>query len=271
MNDYLIFAQTIAQEGAALVRERYEGEMAVSVKSSEIDLVTDVDQAAEALLLARIRARYPDHLIFAEETAQDRAVLTSDRPLWLVDPIDGTVNYAHGVPVFATSVALVINGRPVVGVTVDPLRGETFWAERGGGAWVNGRRLHVSATERLSEALLGTGFPYTRAIDPDNNLPAFNALMPRTRGVRRAGSACLDLAWTAAGRFDGYWEMALQPYDFGAGWLLVEEAGGRVTDFGGRPWTITQDPTRIVATNGRLHDELVAVLVEARQAAGLPV
>ena len=265
MSDLLLFAQTVAQEAAALLRDRYESQLEVSAKSSAIDLVTDVDQAAEALILSRIRAQYPDHLIFAEETAQDRRVLRGNAPVWLVDPLDGTVNYAHGFPVFATSLALVVDGRPVVGVTVDPLRHEVFAAERGQGAWLNGHPLHVTARQTLAESLLATGFPYTRATEPDNNLDAFTYIMLRTRGVRRAGSACLDIAWVAAGRLDGFWEMYLQPYDWSAGWLLIEEAGGRVTDFSGQPWHMNPTVARMVATNGLIHDELLAAIQIARR------
>ena len=265
MSELLQFTQAVAQQGAVLLRDRYENVLDVSTKSTAVDLVTDVDGAAEALILAQIRAHYPDHRIYAEETAQDETLLQGAEPVWVVDPLDGTVNYAHGFPVFAVSVALVVGGRPVVGVIVDPLRGETFSAEQGQGAWVNGRRLQVTTRSHLGEALLATGFPYTRATERDNNLDAFNYLMPRTRGVRRAGSACLDLAWTAAGRLDGYWEMYLKPYDWAAGWLLVEEAGGRVTDFSGQPWSMVQPVARIVATNGYLHDELLTALRTARQ------
>ena len=265
MSELLQFTQAVAQQGAALLHDRYEGVLEVSTKSTAVDLVTDVDQAAEALILGQLRARYPDHLVYAEETAQDEAVLQGDAPVWVVDPLDGTVNYAHGFPVFAVSVALVVGGKPVVGVIVDPLRGETFVAEQGQGAWLNGRRLHVTTRASLGEALLATGFPYSRATERDNNLDAFNYLMPRVRGVRRAGSACLDLAWTAAGRLDGYWEMYLKPYDWAAGWLLVEEAGGRVTDFSGQPWSMVQPVARIIATNGRLHDDLVNALATARK------
>lgn len=264
MSDMLDFAVETAAVAAGVVRERYEGDVTVRAKSSAVDLVTDVDHAVETLILDRIRERYPDHHIYAEETLRDASVLAGEAPVWAVDPLDGTVNYAHGVPIFAVSMALLVGGRPMLGVIVDPMRGETFTVERGQGAFANGRRLRVSQTDNLGEALLATGFPYSRAIDPDNNLDAFNYLVLRTRGVRRAGSACLDMAWLAAGRFDAYWELGLQPYDWAAGWLLVEEAGGRVTDFGGRPWGIHDGPSRMAVSNGRLHDALVDALRAAR-------
>ncbi len=265
MSDYLQFVRELALAGGEVLRQRYEGDFEVSSKSSAVDLVTEVDHECEALLLGRIRERYPDHQIYAEESARDASVLRGSTPVWLVDPLDGTVNYAHGVPVFSVSVALVVAGQPVVGAVIDPMRNELFWTEWGGGAWVNDRRLRVSRAATLGEALLATGFPYSRATNRDNNLAAFNALVPRTQGVRRAGSAALDLSWTAAGRFDGYWEMYLNPWDWAAGWLLVEEAGGRMTNFAGEAWTIDQSPSRLVASNGLIHDELVAVLAEARR------
>lgn len=265
MSEYLEFAIHVAQLAAALLRERYESDLAVSSKSTAVDLVTDVDQASEALILRHIRERYPDDRIYAEETAQDLRLLAGGGAVWLVDPLDGTVNYAHGFPVFSTAMALMVDGQVVVGVVVDPLRGETYTAERGAGAWLGGRRLRVSARDRLADSLLATGFPYTRAINPDNNLDAFNYLMPRTRGVRRAGSACLDMAWVAAGRVDGYWEMGLQPYDWAAGGLMVEEAGGKVTDFSGAPWRVPDGMARLMATNGRIHEELVAAVQTARE------
>lgn len=265
MGDILQFAIETAEAAGVVLRERYEGNVTVRAKSSAVDLVTDVDQVAETLILGRIREQYPDHRIFSEESLHDASVFAGDAPVWAVDPLDGTVNYAHGVPIFAVSVALLEGGRPVLGVIVDPMRGETFTAERGQGAFLNGRRLRVSQTVDLGQALLATGFPYSRATDPDNNLDAFDYLMPRTRGVRRVGSAALDMAWLAAGRFDAYWELGLQPYDWAAGWLLVEEAGGRVTDFVGRPWGIHDGPSRLAVSNALLHDALVAALWVARR------
>ncbi|MGD8397763.1 MAG: inositol monophosphatase family protein, partial [Anaerolineae bacterium] len=180
------------------------------------------------------------------------------QPVWLVDPLDGTVNYAHGYPVWAVSLALVKAGRVITATSYDPLRDELYWAERGGGAWCNGQRLTVSAVTRLGDALLATGFAYRRATLEDNNLDEFGRVMPRVQGVRRAGAAVLDLAHVAAGRLDGYWEMHLQPWDWAAGWLLVEEAGGTVTDLEGQPWTLAA--TRIAASNGPLHNDLLEVI-----------
>jgi len=195
-------------------------------------------------------------------SAQDRQGLAAQAAdgvshLWLVDPLDGTVNYAHGYPVWGVSLALAEADQVVMGVVYDPLRDEAFWAERGQGAWLNGARLQVSKAANLQESLLATGFPYQRAFLADNNLAEFNAILPRVQGVRRAGAAVLDLAHVAAGRLDGYWEKYLQPWDWAAGWLLVEEAGGTVTTLDGRPWSLQEKD--MAASNGLMHDDLLNV------------
>jgi myo-inositol-1(or 4)-monophosphatase len=183
--------------------------------------------------------------------------------LWVVDPLDGTVNYAHGYPAWGVSLALAERGQVVMAVTYDPLRDEIFWAEHGGGAWFNGERLRVSSAMRLKDALVATGFAYHRATLEENNLAEFGAMMPCVQGVRRAGAAVLDLAHLAAGRLDAYWEMHLQPWDWAAGWLLVEEAGGRVTSIRGQPWSLGTN--NMAASNGSLHEELLAMLESARR------
>jgi len=249
----------LARRAGALLRAGYEQAHTVEHKSSVIDLVTEVDRASEALLVGAIREHFPDHAILAEE---GHAHSGSAPYTWMVDPLDGTVNYAHGFPVFCVTLAVAHDGRPFLGVTYDPLRDELFVAERGAGAMLNGRLLRVSSTRRLQDSLLATGFSYARAVVQDNNLAEFNRLMPRTRGVRRAGAAALDLAYVAAGRLDGYWEMYLSPWDWAAGALLVEEAGGIVTGFDGEPWQPGQD--RLVASNGQIHTELLGELAEAR-------
>jgi myo-inositol-1(or 4)-monophosphatase len=181
----------------------------------------------------------------------------------LVDPLDGTVNYTHGYPLWGVSLALSEGGRILLAVTVDPLRDETFAAQLGKGAWCNGERIKVSDVAEMHQALVATGFAYQRASMADNNLAEFAAVMPQVQGIRRAGSAVLDLAHLASGRLDGYWEMHLRPWDWAAGWLLVEEAGGKVTDIRGRPWSLASN--EIVASNGPLHEEFLAHLVQARQ------
>jgi myo-inositol-1(or 4)-monophosphatase len=179
-----------------------------------------------------------------------------------VDPLDGTTNYAHGLPVYGVSIALEVAGRVQLGVVYDPSRRELFVAERGGGAYCNDARLTVSTTATLDASLLATGFPYDIRVNPDNNLTEYPAFAVRTRGVRRMGSAVIDLAWVAAGRFDGFWELRLGSWDVAAGGLMVEEAGGRLTSLTGGPLDI-EAPT-VVASNGRIHDEILAVLREIR-------
>jgi myo-inositol-1(or 4)-monophosphatase len=270
MSDALDFAMQTAHQAGQLLCE-YRGRLhSVSHKLSDIDLVTEADLASEALIVEAIRTRFPGAAILSEEglgasletASAPPAAPSSLETVWLVDPLDGTVNYAHGYPHWSVTLAMAAGGSVVLGVTHDPLRAQTFWAERGKGAWCDGSRLRVSTVERLGDALLATGFPYSRATNPDNNLAEFSALMPRVRGVRRAGSAALDLAHVAAGWLDGYWEAQLNPWDWAAGVLMLDEAGGTVTDMDGTPFTLAKD--RIAASNGRLHAELLAALIAAR-------
>jgi len=245
----------------------------ISTKSTDIDLVTEADLASERLIVAAIRERFPRHTILAEEGQGHPSALGRDlqelvretEHLWLVDPLDGTVNYAHGFPVWGVSLALAERGQVMVAVTYSPLHDEMFWAERGQGAWLDGARIEVSQAERLRDGLLATGFAYRRATLEDNNLAEFNAMMPRVQGLRRAGAAVIDMAHLACGRLDAYWEMHLGPWDWAAGWLLVEEAGGVVTDIRGEPWALQKD--NVAASNGRtLHRKLLEVLQEAGKA-----
>lgn len=270
MANSLDFALDTARKAGQLLCEFYHQRHTVLHKSSDIDLVTEADLASERLIVDAIRARYPDHSILSEEGLGDASGSAGRSPqaaaseipyLWLVDPLDGTVNYAHGFPVWGVSLALAEWGQVVLGVIHDPVREETFWAERGQGAWFHGERMAVSGTARLKDALVATGFAYRRASLADNNLAEFAAVMPRVQGVRRAGAAVIDLAYLASGRLDAYWEMHLQPWDWAAGWLLVEEAGGVVTGMRGEPWSL--DMNSMVASNATLHDELLLVLRHA--------
>lgn len=208
-------------------------------KSSIRDLVTEADLAAERLLVARLRQAFPEHAIESEEETRDAA---DGRPRWFLDPLDGTVNFVHGLPPFAVSMGLYVDGQAQVGVVHAPRLQETFHAKRGGGAFLETpsgplQRLRVSPAEQLSEAILATGFPYRRGELEHDNLANFNELFYAVRGLRRMGSAAIDLAYTAAGRYDAYWELHLAPHDVAAGVLLVREAGGLVSDFlGGEDW-----------------------------------
>jgi myo-inositol-1(or 4)-monophosphatase len=256
MPDYLNVAIAAAREAGALLRAGYGQTLAVEHKSA-IDLVTDYDRRAEALILARLRAAFPDHAVNAEESGRSAGSAHE----WLVDPLDGTTNYAHGFPVFSVSLALTLGGEPAVGVVYDPLRDELFTAQAGQGAALNGSPLRVSAVADLDRALLATGFAYDVRTRAHNNLAEFSRFLLRCQGVRRAGSAALDCAWVAAGRLDGYWELSIQPWDVAAGALLVREAGGLVTTPAGGPDFLAQGA--ILASNGRLHAEMLAVLNQA--------
>lgn len=263
MTDFLEFALNTARHAGRLLCDHFHRRHTIRRKSSDIDLVTEADLASERLIVQAIRARFPQHTILSEEGLGDlQQVVGESEWLWIVDPLDGTVSYAHGFPLWGVSLALAERGQVQVGVTYDPLRDDLFWAKRGGGAWRNGRRVRVSDTARLRDALVATGFAYKRATLADNNLAEFAAMMPRVQGVRRAGAAVIDLALLAAGALDAYWELHLQPWDWAAGWLLIEEAGGVVTDLDGGPWSLACD--RMAASNGALHDELLDVLLAAR-------
>jgi myo-inositol-1(or 4)-monophosphatase len=263
MTDTLEFAIDTARRAGQVLCRFSRQRHTVSSKSTEIDLVTEADLASEQLIVDAIRGQFPAHKVLSEEGLGDLQSMARDIPwLWLVDPLDGTVNYAHGFPIWGVSLSLAEGGQVILGVIYDPLRDQMFWAERGQGAWCNGERICVSTTKRLQDALVATGFAYRRATLADNNLAEFGAIMPRVQGVRRAGAAILDLALLATGRLDAYWEMHLQPWDWAAGWLLVEEAGGLVTDVRGGPWALGMN--NIAASNGHLHDELLAVLQQAQ-------
>jgi myo-inositol-1(or 4)-monophosphatase len=229
-------------------------------RKSAIDLVTEADVEIEQMFRALIEARFPDHDVLAEEMGAGVRPEASHR--WIFDPIDGTTNYAHGVPIFCAALALEIDGEIEVGAIYDPNRRELYTAERGVGAWLNGAPLRVSQAATLIDALLVTGFPYSVHEELDEVLAVFRDFVGRARAIRRLGSAAIDMCWVAAGRMDGFWEAGLQPWDAAAAALLVREAGGRVTEFDGAPWQ-SSSPT-ITASNGTLHDEMLAVLAAGR-------
>lgn len=224
-------------------------------KKGTIDIVTEVDVEVERMFRALIAERFPDHDILAEELQE--APREGARYRWVFDPIDGTTNYAHGLPIFCSSLALEIDGVAAVGAVFDPNRRELFTAERGVGAWLNGRPLRVSSTAVLVDAVLVTGFPYSVHADLDDVLRLFGAFVSRARAVRRLGSAALDLCWVAAGVFDGYFERGLAAWDVAAGGLLVEEAGGLVTDYAGGADYLAGD---VLAAPPQVHADLLRVI-----------
>ena len=230
----------------------------VRTKRSATDLLTEFDLKAEGYILDQLRGRFPGEAILAEELGRQG----EGDSLWVVDPLDGTTNFAHGIPFYCVSMAWVAGGQPRVGVIYAPALAELFTGVHGGPAKRNSETLQVSDRDDLDASLLVTGFPYDVRTRPDNNLDNYRRLALRSRAVRRMGSAALDLAYVAAGRFDGYWEVETHPWDFAAGALLVECAGGRLTTLGGdRP--LATHSTSVVATNGRIHDQLLTALSSA--------
>ncbi|MPZ20247.1 MAG: inositol monophosphatase [Luteitalea sp.] len=227
-------------------------------KKGAIDLVTEVDVAVERMFRALVAERFPDHAVLAEELQSADEGQTDASHCWIFDPVDGTTNYAHGLPIFCSSLALEINGSVEVAAVYDPTRRELFTAERGGGAFLNGEPLHVSQATTLLDALLCTGFPYDVHQSLDEVMAFFIAFVGRARAVRRLGSAALDLCYVAAGRLDGFWESRLQPWDTAAAALITEEAGGTVTRWDGSRHG-SRD-TELVASNGPLHPVMLEVL-----------
>jgi myo-inositol-1(or 4)-monophosphatase len=246
-------AERLARQAGAVQRDRYETVLDVRTKSASIDLVTEVDHACEALIVGGLRAQRPDDAILAEEGSGDDREGAEWR--WVIDPLDGTMNYAHGYPRFCVSIGVQRNGVPTVGVVYDPLLDELFAATRGEGATCNDRPIRVSGESELSRALLATGFAYDVHKSREDNLDHFAAFVKQVRGLRRDGSAALDLCYVAAGRFDGFWELKLHPWDVAAGNLIVDEAGGRTSDLSGNP--PPGDGRETLASNGRLHEAMV--------------
>ncbi|ACD94144.1 inositol monophosphatase family protein [Trichlorobacter lovleyi] len=251
---FLDCAIEAALAAGQLQRSRFDAAFSIDLKGAK-NLVTELDLASEALIVEKIHARFPEHGILAEEGDYPAG---DGRHVWIIDPLDGTTNYAHGYPWFCVSIALAVGGELVVGAIYNPMTDELFSATTGGGAFRNGRRLSVSNRQPLASALLGTGFPYDCATDPENNFDHFIRFQKAARGIRRAGAAALDLAYLAAGRLDGFWEVKLKPWDVAAGTLLVREAGGLVSAFDGSDYEVTDH--RILASNGLIHDEMIALL-----------
>jgi myo-inositol-1(or 4)-monophosphatase len=256
----LALAQRIAREAGAIQRASYEAVQRIDSKSQPNDLVTEVDRACEAYLVGEIERERPRDAILAEEGGgTDHAGATYR---WVIDPLDGTTNYAHGYPRFAVSIGVECEGAQVIGVVYDPLLDELYHAALGGGAHRNGRRISVSRESDLRRALVSTGFAYDKAISEDDNTREFRAFLKQAREVRRDGSAALDLCYVAGGRFDAYWEFKLSPWDVAAGTLLVTEAGGRVTDTqGGGAY---RSGRTVLASNGALHGAMLEVLAATR-------
>jgi myo-inositol-1(or 4)-monophosphatase len=252
----LELAVRLAREAGALQRFRYETTLAIETKSAPVDLVTEVDRACEQHIVAGIRGERPSDAIVAEEGTREAGHEALWR--WIIDPLDGTTNFAHGYPRFCVSIGVERVGEPAVGVVYDPLMDELYHAVAGGGAFRNGQRVRVSGETELGRGLLATGFAYDRRSSAVDNLDHFAAFLKTARALRRDGSAALDLCYVASGRLDGYWELKLAPWDVAAGSLIVEEAGGRCSDFRGGPGH--RSGSQMLASNGALHEAMLAVL-----------
>lgn len=255
MQPTLSYIENLARKAGAILRDGYSKEHEVAYKGV-IDLVTEVDHQSEAYLLGEVRRDFPSHHIFSEESG---IIQGSNDHVWYIDPLDGTVNYAHQVPIFSVSIAYASNGTLTLGAVYDPMRDEMFSAERGRGARLNDRPLKVSAATELQKSLLVTGFPYDAWNTEQDNFANFVKFAKLTQGVRRLGSAALDLCYVAAGRFDGFWELALKPWDVAAGGLVCEEAGARVTNVHGEADYVSPPQSVVAATPGihaRMLDEL---------------
>lgn len=252
--EYLEFAVNLAREAGRLLIRELPKERHIDFKG-EVNLVTDVDRMSEELVIRTIQQSFPEHGILSEESATYES---KSEFRWIIDPLDGTTNYAHGYPMFCVSIALEVAGSIQYGVIYNPNSDEMFTAGKHKGAFLNGKRLTVSNTKELSRSLLATGFPYDIRESDDNNINYFSAMAMKAQALRRAGSAALDLAYLAAGRFDGFWELKLMPWDTAAGWLMIDEAGGMVTDLYGEPFHLASP--HILASNGQIHQQIREVL-----------
>lgn len=257
MQPTLLELERLAREAGAILRAGYNTEHEVHYKGI-IDPVTEVDHRSEAFLLGEVQKNFSDHHIFTEESG---VIHGSDEHTWFIDPLDGTVNYAHHIPIFSVSLAYAFQGRLTLGAIYDPMRDEMFSAERGKGAALNGKPIHVSGAADLQRSLLVTGFPYDAWNTEYDNFANFVRFAKLTQGVRRLGSAALDLAYVAAGRFDGFWELSLKPWDVAAGGLICLEAGARVTNVDGQADFISS-PQSVVASAPEIHARMLEVLHE---------
>lgn len=260
MSDILNMTETIARQAGAILREGY-GKAHHIQQKGVIDLVTEFDRRSEDLILSFLQREFPEHAVLAEESGANQTISEYQ---WVVDPLDGTTNFAHGIPFFSVTLALLRQNTPILGVAYDPLRDEMFSAEAAGGATLNHDPIQVTSEADLGNAILSTGFPYDLRTNPRNNFAQFVQFQLRTRSVRHLACASLDCAYTAMGRLDGYWEFAVKPWDVGAGALIAREAGGCVTSVDGEVDFLSGDT--ILVSNGLIHEQMLRVLREGSQA-----
>jgi myo-inositol-1(or 4)-monophosphatase len=251
---YIEVAVQAAREAGQMLRENLDASREIVYKG-EVDLVTNFDDRSQKMIFDRLVKDFPDHDYVAEE-GLDREKGSAYR--WIFDPLDGTTNYAHRFPFFSVSIALEFNGQIICGVVYDPMRDETFSGVKGEGAFLNGEKIVVSTVDDLDKSLLATGFPYDVRESEENNIAHFNHFVTRAQAIRRCGSAALDLCYVACGRFDGFWELKLKPWDVAAASLIVQEAGGHLTDFKNRTFSIHSQET--LGTNGLLHRQMLGIL-----------
>lgn len=260
MTDFLTVAREAALKAGGILRDNLDGIRQINYKG-DINLVTEMDVRSEKAVVETLLSAFPGHGILAEEGTHIR---NNSGFTWVIDPLDGTTNYAHGYPCFSVSLALERDDDIILGVVYDPMRGEMFTAQKGQGAFLNGNQIRVSVIDKLIQSLLATGFPYDRKVHVDNNLDNFRDLLMASQEVRRDGSAALDLCYVAMGRFDGFWELKLKPWDVAAGSLIVQEAGGVVSNLSGGKGSIHD--SEILASNGRIHSQMIEVLRKAKVA-----
>jgi myo-inositol-1(or 4)-monophosphatase len=259
MKDILAVATEAALKAGGILRDNIHGIREITLKG-DINLVTEMDMRSERVVVETLLASFPGHGVIAEEETR---IQNGSGFTWIIDPLDGTTNYAHGYPCFSVSIALEQEGEIVVGVVYDPMRDELFTAQKKKGAFLNGKPIRVSGIDTLIKSLLATGFPYDRKVSEKNNMDYFHDLLMASQEVRRDGSAALDLCSVASGRFDGFWELKLKPWDVAAGILIVLEAGGRVSDFSGTKFSIHDD--EILASNGKIHGPMLEILNSVRK------
>jgi len=250
----LEFAKNTALEAGEVLKHYYNAELSINTKSTDRDLVTQADIESEKLVVDAIQQQFPAHAILAEEQGE----IGNSEYLWLIDPLDGTTNFAHKHPIFCVVIALAYKREMALAVIYDPLRNEMFTAEKNKGAYLNEKKIRVSENKVLSTSIIATGFPYDRETNPLNNLSEFGKMMPRVQGIRRCGSAALDMCYVACGRIDGYWEYHLNPWDFAGGVLLVQEAEGKISNIDGCDWSL--DSNTVIAANPNIHEKILTVL-----------
>lgn len=253
-NKFKKIAITAAKNAGLILKKNLGKPRSIEYKGV-IDIVTEMDRKAEDLIIKTIKKEFPEHGILTEESNERKS---SSEYRWIIDPLDGTTNYSHGYPVFCVSIALEKEGEIILGVVYDPVLGELFTAEKGKGAFVNNKKIKVSKIRELTKSLLATGFPYDVRTSRQNNIDHFSNFAVKAQAIRRAGSAALDMCYVACGRFDGFWEIKLKPWDTAAAMLIIREAGGMVTDFNGGPFSMYSGET--LASNGLIHNEMLNVL-----------